>query len=53
MGSSGVLCLKAGGAWFEGHRVELPMLIDKRDLYLHAEKCLILMFFVDKPGTPS
>lgn len=56
MGSSGVLCLKAGDALFAAHRVELPVLIDTKEifisLYLHAEeKCLVLMFFVDKPGT--
>lgn len=50
-GSAGVLCSKADDAWFADHRVELPV-IDKKDLYLHAEEqCLVLVFFVDKPGT--
>lgn len=32
MGCSGVLCLKAGDAWFAAHRVELPVLKGTKEI---------------------
>lgn len=38
MGSSGVLCLKAGDGWFAARRVELPMLIDTTEIFISMQK---------------
>lgn len=38
MASSGVLCLKAGDAWFAAHRVKLPMLIDTKEIFSSTQK---------------